>query len=89
MENNGEAIFHDMIKDDTDKEDGDYTQYEETQYDEAHEGYSDNQPLFGNDGFTQAMGEGITQATAATLAASLAEVKKVSQRRERRVHWEV
>jgi hypothetical protein len=40
--------------------------------------------ISGNDDFTQAMGEGITQATTATLATSLvttvAEGKKVSQR---------
>jgi hypothetical protein len=42
--------------------------------------------ISGNDDFTQAMGEGITQATTATLATSLvttvAEGKKVSQRTE-------
>jgi hypothetical protein len=80
MENNGEALLHDMINDGADEEDADYAQYDETQYDEALEGYSiDNQPLFGNNCFTYAMGEdgtqtlaeGIAQATAATLVASL------------------
>jgi hypothetical protein len=47
MENNGEALLHDMINDGADEEDADYAQYDETQYDEALEGYSiDNQPLF-------------------------------------------
>jgi hypothetical protein len=89
MENNGETLLHDMINDDADEKDYNYAQYEETQYVRAHEGYStDNQPLFGNDGFTQSMGEadtqtmaeGITQATAASLAVMDSDSKKVSQR---------
>ncbi|KAK1694937.1 hypothetical protein QYE76_011634 [Lolium multiflorum] len=63
---------------------GDYTEYDVTQYEDVHEGYSiDEQPLFGNDDYTQDMAGEITQATAATLAASLAATladgKKITQ----------
>jgi hypothetical protein len=90
---NGKAIMQDMIYKGANEEEGDYTEYDDIQYEDVHEGYSiDEQPLFANDGYTQGMGNivtqdmarEITQATEATLVASLAATlavgKKVSQR---------
>jgi hypothetical protein len=84
---NGEAIMEDMIYEGADKEEGDYTEYDGTEYEDVHEGYSINeQTLFGNDDYTQDMVGEIIQATAATLSASLvatlADDKKISQRME-------
>jgi hypothetical protein len=87
--------MQDMIYKGANEEEGDYTEYDDIQYEDVHEGYSiDEQPLFANDGYTQGMGNivtqdmarEITQAIEATLAASLAATlsvgKKVSQRTE-------
>jgi hypothetical protein len=75
MENNGEAIMHDMINTGEEDGDGDYTQAETQQdaYDSAVE------TLFPNGGLS--MEEEITAAAlAASLASSIADAKRTSQR---------
>lgn len=66
--------MQDMIYQGADEEEGDSTEYDDTQYEDVHEGYSIDEPsMFGNDGYTQGMGDGVTQdmageITQATLA---------------------
>jgi hypothetical protein len=75
MENNGKAIMHDMINTDRGDGEGDFTQSDPGQ----HTYNIGVEPLFPNTDMS--MEEGLTAMTlAASLASSLADDKRISQR---------
>jgi hypothetical protein len=76
MENNGEAIMHDMINTGGEDGEGDYTQAEPEPNQHAYD--IGAKPLFPNSGISM---EGLTAAALArSLASSFADAKRISQR---------
>jgi hypothetical protein len=54
--------MQDMMYEGADEEEGDYTKYDGTHYEDVREGYSiGEQPLFGNNDYTQGLGDSVTQ----------------------------
>jgi hypothetical protein len=77
MENNGEAIMHDMINTSREDGEGDYTQVEPEPNQHAYD--IGAEPLFPNSGIS--MEEGLTAAAlAGSLSSSFADAKRTSQR---------
>jgi hypothetical protein len=77
MENNGEAIIHDMINTSGEDGEGDYTQAEPEPNQHAYD--IGAEPLFLN--ISMSTDEGLTAvALAASLASSLVDGKRISQR---------